>query len=148
MKSLLLCLPLLLCGCLSDAVATAPRQAEFIELGPSPRTTAVEPSSRVPAVASPVHVTLFISDTVTQSCNRRSCSLVKTVSGVHDDYWKSRSYNGNGFHIATKPVTDEDMRRFSGNVPCYLWMRNGTEVWVYGITPDQLQSSFDQTPKE
>lgn len=122
-----------------------PDSLQGYKSGPVPHPTPAAKDTKPPAGAS--QVTLFIGDTVTQSCNRRSCTLVKTVSGVHDDYWKARGYKGGGFRIDTKPVTDEDLKRFSGNVPCYLWKRDGIEMWVYGIPPDQFQSSFDQTPK-
>lgn len=146
MKSLLLCLPLLLCGCLSDAVATSPRQAEFIDLGPSPRTTAVEPSSRVPAVASPQVVTLYLGDTLVQQCNRRFCTLVKSESGKHADYWQARNNKGDGFTILIKTAFPDGWPEENKVVPLYHW--NTSEgPKIFQCAPESFQSSFDQTPK-
>lgn len=137
MKSLLLCLPLLLCGCLSDAVATSPRQAEFIDLGPSPRTTAVEPSSRVPAVASPQQKT----DAVVYLYSADWCMPCR----VHVSYWDQHGWKGSGFTVKHEQVLPSNV----ASIPCYRWTLDG-KTWYSPtdpITPDQLQSSFDQTPK-
>jgi len=91
-----------------------------------PPTPEVERSSPAP---SGVSINLYSADW---------CGPCKQ----HEAYWQARGWKGNGFTI--KKVTT--LPDWVETIPTYHWNANGGPVFVQ-CRPEQLQSSFDQTPK-